>query len=380
VSATLVQGQSVALAVDQIVISARVAVEADLSALLLTAWGKVRLDGDLVFYNQPSGPGVRLIAGVPGGAGSLAFAFGQIPAEIKQVRVVLSLDDPRGDFGDHPPARLEIRDGNGDPICDYVIEGVSGSAVVVALDLERDGQGWLARAVGQGYPPGFAGLIAEHGVAVDHSPQSLADVAPERVEMPLNPTRPAELVRGQDVALRHGNGDLTYVKMALGWDPVRERTRWGGLRDANVDLDAAALLFAGRDLCDFAYYAKLSSNDGSVRHQGDNVTGQGAGDDEIITVDLTRVPPHVTGIVFIVTSYQGHTFERVQNAFWRLVDGTSGTELARYDLLGGGPHTGMVMARLYRRDGAWKLQAIGEAIEAGHPSEAVPQVIRFLPA
>jgi stress response protein SCP2 len=165
--------------------------------------------------------------------------------------------------------------------------------------------------------------------------------------------------------------------MGLGWDPVEKRGMFGS-RSADVDLDASAVLFADNNLVDVAYYGQLASKDGSIRHQGDNLTGEGAGDDEVIMVDLTRIPPHVSSIVFIVTSYRGHTFEQVKNAFCRLVDSTSQAELARFTLQGGMPFTGMVMAKVYRVGGEWKLQAIGEGIQAKHAGEAAPQLTRFL--
>jgi stress response protein SCP2 len=110
---------------------------------------------------------------------------------------------------------------------------------------------------------------------------------------------------------------------------------------------------------------------------GDNLTGQGEGDDEVIMVDLSRVPVHVDAVFFIVTSYKGHTFQQVQNAFCRLVDQSDG-ELARYSLAGGMPFTGMVMAKVYREGGIWKMQAIGEGINAKVPSEAIPPLAQFL--
>ena len=113
---------------------------------------------------------------------------------------------------------------------------------------------------------------------------------------------------------------------------------------------------------------------------GDNLTGDGDGDDEVMLVDLQRVPAHVTTVIFTVTSYRGHTFEQVSNAFCRLVDSTTNSELARYTLQGGMAFTGMVMAKVYRVNGEWKLQAIGEGIQAKHAGEAAPQLGRFLTA
>ena len=96
-------------------------------------------------------------------------------------------------------------------------------------------------------------------------------------------------------------------------------------------------------------------------------------DEEGEYVDLQRVPAHVTTVIFTVTSYRGHTFEQVSNAFCRLVDSTTNSELARYTLQGGMAFTGMVMAKVYRVNGEWKLQAIGEGIQAKHAGEAAPR-------
>ncbi|NNH71741.1 TerD family protein [Nocardia uniformis] len=178
------------------------------------------------------------------------------------------------------------------------------------------------------------------------------------------------------VTLRDETGaPLNFVGMALGWDPAQRR-RFGG-RVQNIDLNAAALLFSGADIVDVVYHEQLSSRDGSVRHHGDSVTGEGTGDVEVITVDLTRMASQVTTVIFLVTSYGGQTFEQIDNAFCRLFDGASSTEIARYNL-DRGEHTGFVMGRLFTADAEWHYEPIGAAIFAGHPVEAVTQVSQFL--
>ncbi|WP_433654709.1 TerD family protein [Nocardia sp. CA-128927] len=178
-------------------------------------------------------------------------------------------------------------------------------------------------------------------------------------------------------SLSIGGAALDYVNMALGWDPVRRR-RWFGTRTKDIDLNAAALLFTDDHMVDVVYHEQLGSADGAVRHLGDSTTGEGKGDNEIITVDLTRLTPEVTTVFFIVTSYTGQTFEQIENAFCRVVDGVSGTEIARYDLTGGGPHTGLIMGKLFRSQGSWQFDAIGEGIWARHPVEAVSQLTTFV--
>ncbi|MTD13696.1 stress protein [Nakamurella sp. YIM 132087] len=196
-------------------------------------------------------------------------------------------------------------------------------------------------------------------------------------EVSLVKGRSVSLQKGQRVSLRKEDGALTMIRMGLGWDPVQKRGLFGS-REVEIDLDASVLLFADQQPADVVFYNNLQSRDGSVQHQGDNRTGAGDGDDEVVLIDLNRIPVHITSLILIVTSYEGQTFEQVQNAFCRLVDHTNGGELARYTLAGGMPFTGMVMTKVFRAPDGWKLQAIGEGIQARTPVEAVPQLTRFL--
>ncbi|WP_067720437.1 TerD family protein [Nocardia yamanashiensis] len=404
-SAVLVKGQNGPLNVNDVVIGIQVAAPADLSALLVTESGKVRSDADFVFFNQPTGPGVQLQPGAPGQSGVLAVSLGAVPADIAQLRAVITLDDPSTNFGRIAPPVVTVSDSGGNPLYEYRIEGLTTESIVIAVELYRRGSDWKVRAIGQGYAGGFAALVTDHGVNVN---EPAAQPAPASYQQPaptggpgypppagpgyqqpapepfpdrdLPKNHAVSLVKGQRVNLRkEGGSALTYVKMGLGWDPVKR----GGLlgsRAVDIDLDASVILFADMSPVDVVYYGSLASKDGSVRHQGDNLTGEGAGDDEVILVDLTRISPQVTTLLFTVTSYKGHTFEQVANAFCRLVDGASNAELARYTLAGGMPFTGMVMAKVYRSGGDWKLEAIGEGIQAKHPGEAVPQLGRFVGA
>ncbi|UGQ58512.1 TerD family protein [Rhodococcus pyridinivorans] len=399
----LSKGQNGPLTASDVVVSLELTTPADLSALLVKADGKVRSDADFVFFNQPTGPGVRLVSGAPGQAASLAVSLAQVPADIDQVRAVITLDDASSSFGRFAPPTARVSDSAGTVLYEYRIDGLSTESIVIALELYRRQGAWKVRAVGQGYAGGFAALVTDHGVSVDDAPAQPAaapqPVAPtpapappvqqtpppaqqtppaQPAEVSLTKNRPVSLVKGQKVTLRKDGGvALTFVRMGLGWDPVEKRGLFGN-RSADIDLDASAVMFADNQIADVVYYGQLQSKDGSVQHQGDNLTGAGEGDDEVMLVDLTRIPAHVTTVMFIVTSYKGHTFEQVQNAFCRLVDGTIDTELARYTLQGGMPFTGMVMAKVYRQGSEWKLQAIGEGMQAKHPGEAAPQLGRFL--
>ncbi len=172
------------------------------------------------------------------------------------------------------------------------------------------------------------------------------------------------LQKGQSVRLeKSGGGTLTRVAMGLGWDVRKSKGLLGmfGGGGGDIDLDASCLTFdADRRMTDQVWFRQLASKDGSIVHSGDNRTGAGDGDDETINVDLSRLPASVTTLVFTVNSFQGDSFDRIANAYCRLIDLTTGKELARYDLSGSGSHTGQVMAKLTRGGGGWDMKALGE--------------------
>jgi tellurium resistance protein TerZ len=149
----------------------------------------------------------------------------------------------------------------------------------------------------------------------------------------------------------------------------------------NIDLDASCLMFNGeKKLVDSVWFRQLKSKDGSIVHSGDNRTGDGDGDDEVISVNLANVPGEVETMLFTINSYEGQTFKKVKNASARLVDKTTGKELAKYNLSGedGGDHTGMLMTKLYRKDGEWRIQAIGAPADGRTVVEILPAVQPYL--
>jgi tellurium resistance protein TerZ len=190
-----------------------------------------------------------------------------------------------------------------------------------------------------------------------------------------------ELHQGTEIDLANADGTpLTRLRLGVGWD--KERTAgFIGTGAPDVDLDASAVQFADGQLFDLAFYNNLQTRDGSVVHQGDNKTGTGEGDDEAITVDLAKVYGKVDQVVFLVSSYQGHTLEWINRAYCRLVgEGGDGTEveIARLTLTAGVPETGLALAKIFRAGDGWRLRAIGEGIQATKPSESVGVLRRFL--
>ena len=176
------------------------------------------------------------------------------------------------------------------------------------------------------------------------------------------------LRKGQKVDLTKGKAGLTKLLVGLGWDT----NRYDGGSD--FDLDAAAFLLGtdGRAAKEqnFVYYNNLEDPSGAVKHLGDNRTGEGEGDDEQITIDLSLVPPDVDKIDFTAPIFEaderGQNFGQVSNAYIRVVDESNGEELVRFDL---GEdfsiETAVVVGELYRHAGEWKFNAIGSGFQGG---------------
>jgi len=171
------------------------------------------------------------------------------------------------------------------------------------------------------------------------------------------------LAKGQKISLdKEAGKSLTKVVMGLGWDAKKSKGFFGfGGSAPDIDLDASCVLFDDQNRCvDAVFFQQLRSKDGSIKHTGDNRTGDGDGDDEQIIVDLSKVPANVKTLMFTVNSFTSITFDQIENAFCRVFDPTDNKEIAKYNLSCGGSHTAMVMAKLYRHQGEWKMHAIGE--------------------
>ncbi|MET8299368.1 TerD family protein [Streptomyces sp. NPDC006678] len=189
------------------------------------------------------------------------------------------------------------------------------------------------------------------------------------------------LTKGQQISLSKSSGDaLSVVRMGLGWQAAPRKGFLAKLTAREIDLDASAVLYADKQPIDVVYFQHLVSNDGSVRHTGDNLTGgagQG-GDDESIIVDLQHVPTGTDQIVFTVSSFTGQTFAEVSNAFCRLIDDTTGQELARYTLTGGGNNTAQIMAKVHRSGTGWQMAAIGAPANGRTFQDLMPAIAPHL--
>lgn len=195
------------------------------------------------------------------------------------------------------------------------------------------------------------------------------------------------LQKGQRVDLTKGNPGLTKIMVGLGWDPVQNRgggglfgALFGGGGGANIDCDASVLMLGAegriRNNSDVIYFGNLKSPDGSVQHTGDNLTGDGDGDDEQILVDLNRVPQQVDKLVFVVNIYdcvkRNQHFGMIQNAFIRIVNTANNQEIIHFNLTDDySGKTCLVVGEIYRHGNEWKFAAVGNGINVPGLGELV---------
>ncbi|WP_328966033.1 TerD family protein [Streptomyces virginiae] len=399
-------GSNLPLDAVRVTVDVAAPVRLDVSALLLTADGKVRSDADFIFFNQPTGPGVSYRSGGGATPDSITVDTGAVPPGIERIVVTASPDAAGQSFqGIEPTATVRNADG-GAVIAGFTPPQLGTETALVVVEIYLRGGVWKVRAVGQGYANGLAGIATDFGVSVDEEP-----AAPQAVAAPPAPPAPAappappvsyppspwlggatqpaapapaapvappapaapapgagkinldkgrvSLQKNQTVSLvKGGRPLLSQVKMGLGWEPA--------FRGKDIDLDASVIAYGPqRNHIDSCYFGKLSILGGAIKHSGDNLTGEGAGDDEVIVVDLGRIPADATGLVFTVNSFSGQKFTEVAKAYCRLIDAASGEELVRFDLTSAEPQTGVMMAKLIKQfSGEWEMTAMGDFVKS----------------
>ncbi|WP_435244642.1 TerD family protein [Streptomyces sioyaensis] len=393
-------GSNLPLSAVRVAVDVTAPVRLDVSGLLLAADGKVRSDDDFVFYNQPSAPGVTHSAAAAGGD-TITVDTAAVPEGIEKIVVTASLDTPGATFAGTEPTGTVRNADDGSVLASFTPPRLGTETALVVVEIYRRGGGWKVRAVGQGYANGLAGIATDFGVSVEEpaapaaAPQAPpappapaapwgpptgapAPVAPPPAAAPAAPApapappAPApgsgkvnldkgrvSLQKNQTVSLvKGGRPVLSSVRMGLGWEPA--------FQGRSIDLDASVIAYGpDRKKVDNCFFGKLMILGGAIQHSGDNLTGEGAGDDEAITVHLGGLPPEVTGLVFVVNSFSGQKFSDVAKAYCRLLDAQSGEELVRFDLTHAEPRTGVMMAKLIRQySGEWEMTALGEFVDA----------------
>ncbi|WMX49046.1 TerD family protein [Streptomyces roseicoloratus] len=395
-------GSNIPLTVARVTVDVTAPVRLDVSGLLLGANGKVRSDDDFIFYNQPTGPGVTYRSGGGTAPDAVLVDTAAVPAGIEKIVVTASPDAAGQTFrGIEPTATLRNTD-DGSVLATFTPPRLGDETALLVMEIYLRNGAWKARAVGQGYANGLAGIATDFGVSVDEEPAAAPAATPAAPPAappapPAPPTAPpadprlaaglpsapaaappaapapvaagtgkinldkgrVNLQKNQTVSLvKGGRPLLSQVKMGLGWEPA--------FRGKDIDLDASVIAYGPqRNHIDSCYFGKLAILNGAIKHSGDNLTGEGAGDDEVIVVDLGRLPADVSGLVFTVNSFSGQKFTEVAKAYCRLIDAASGEELVRFDLTTAEPQTGVMMAKLIRQfSGEWEMTAMGEFVKS----------------
>ncbi|MEI7475211.1 MAG: TerD family protein [bacterium] len=191
------------------------------------------------------------------------------------------------------------------------------------------------------------------------------------------------LQKGQRISLKKESGDsLTKVVMGIGWDAKKTGGVLGflfGDTGGSIDLDASCILFdEANHMTDAVWFKQLKSHDGSIIHTGDNRTGDGDGDDEQIIVNLSAIPATVNTLMFVVNNFTGQSFNKVENAYCRIINAVNNKEIAKYNLNCNGNHTAMIMAKIYRHDNEWKIHAIGESADGRTFQDIMPAMSPYL--
>jgi tellurium resistance protein TerZ len=174
-----------------------------------------------------------------------------------------------------------------------------------------------------------------------------------------------KLTKGSKIKLAKEGAGLRTVKIGLAWDPIK--TKSGGIfgmfqttSTEAVDLDASCVIHASKNYnAEAVYFGNLRAFSGAIKHSGDNLTGEGNGDDETITVDLANIPAGVDKLTFTISSFRGQTFSKIQTAYCHIRD-ENGAILADFDMAGGVDKTGIIVGTVTRTDDGWTFEAIGE--------------------
>ncbi|MFE1958336.1 TerD family protein [Streptomyces sp. NPDC059479] len=379
-------GSNIPLPTTHVAVDVAAPVRLDVSGLLLTADGKVRSDDDFIFYNQPAGPGVTYRSGGGSAPDAIVVDTTAVPPGIEKIVVTASPDADGQSFQGIEPTAT-IRDAaTGGALATFTPPRLGSETALVIVEIYLRNGAWKARAVGQGYANGLAGIATDFGVSVEEpapAPVAVPVPAPAQTAPPAQAAPPApaappgppaatpgsgkinldkgrvSLQKNQTVSLvKGGRPLLSQVKMGLGWEPA--------YRGKDIDLDASVIAYGpNRNHLDSCYFGKLSILNGAIKHSGDNLTGEGAGDDEVIVVDLGRLPADATGLVFTVNSFSGQKFTEVAKAYCRLIDAATGEELVRFDLTTAEPQTGVMMAKLIKQfSGEWEMTGLGEFVKS----------------
>lgn len=199
------------------------------------------------------------------------------------------------------------------------------------------------------------------------------------------------LSKGDKIDLKKSNPGLSNILVGLGWDPVQQagggffKSLFGG-GQADIDCDASVFMLNQEGklsgIKDLIYFGNLKSACKSVLHTGDNLTGEGTGDDEQILVNLDKVPANIHKLLFVVNIYncvdRKQHFGMIENAYIRVEDQSNKKEIAKYNLSNNySEKTTLIVGAIYRKDGSWQFKAIGEGTKDAGLKEVMQNLDRI---
>lgn len=343
--------------------------DTDISVFGLDDERQLRDDRYMVFFNQPRSPEGEVQASFAPGQATFSLNLAALPPSV--TRLMFTATHDQRPLRDARQLTLSLG-----PATFDALTTLKEEKAVMLAELYRYGDEWRVNMVGQGFNGGLAALVEYFGGEVEgeaegpaSEPASQGPTSPAAAPVtppampPASPApgvsqgpvtqRPVNLQKNQSVNLSKAtDAPLARISFGLGWEPA--------VAGGPVDLDAGCLVFdENRRNVDKVWFMHLSGQRGAVRHSGDNLTGHGSGDDERVSVDLTRLDPGVRWLVLTVNSFSGQRFSTLKKAYCRVLDDATGRELARYELLDAGNVTGAMLAKLERRPDGWHFTALG---------------------
>jgi len=350
----------------------------DFSCFGLDESGQLSDDRYFVFYNQTESPQNEIKISITGSSEArFQVDLGRLPSTVRRLVFVATIDGG-GNMSSLGSGSFGLRDRNGEGAdFSFVGSDFTTEKAVMVGEIYFKGE-WRVAANGQGFAEGLNAVLRHFGgeeiedsgpTTMELAPKSpsfppAVDFVPEsRPEMRKEPVIPVEnagpvksvnLQKSQSISLsKMVPTGLTRIALGLGWDPAQRGTR--------VDLDGSCIAFDDqKKVIETIWFGHLQNRDGSIKHSGDNLTGRGDGDDEVISINLQQLSPQIKTLVFTINSFCGQKFSSLKNAFCRVVNAENRVELARYDLNNAGNVTGMIMAKVEKVNGEWQMTAIGE--------------------
>lgn len=355
-------------------------IDADFSAFRLYSNGKTKNDDDFIFYGQKQSLDgtVKLLS--EGKNAHFIVNLTQLPLTVDKVAFSVTLD---GHYKISSLQTLSIDVAKNDSViahCPVEIESRQEVALILG-ELYRRNNEWKFRFIDQGFNGGLKPLAVFYGVVIEDPSKN----TPTSNNHDIPRTSAVILQKNQKVSLKKEFGDkLSKINIGLGWDPVKHNSSsyfWNkdyNDDDHEIDLDASCIMLDScKNIADVVWFGKLQSRCRSISHSGDNLTGEGEGDDEIILINLDEIPSKVDMLVFTINSYSGQNFNNIENASVRVLDQNK-KELVRFNLSEKGAHTGMIIASMKRQNSDWDFKAHGIIANGSTYRDTLPIIKREL--